>query len=169
MNKDKKEADEMLQLVGRLTSNWAVLDLNFDSSICALADLDQEYGKCILAQFNSHPPKIKAVIALAKMRGAKQESLKALRSFEGRVRTASDKRNRIIHDAWLVKGGKIIGKVVTQPDGATFGGNKSELENALNDVLKLISEFAKIRIGVLNETGAMHKAQRGKPPANSPG
>ena len=42
-------------------------------------------------------------------------------------------------------------------------------ENALNDVLKLISEFAKIRIGVLNETGAMHKAQRGKPPANSPG
>lgn len=144
-----------MELVGRIAAVWAVLDLNFDSTIAQVAGGDALAMACVTAQFSSHYPKLKAIIALCKYKGAPKETIKDLESFLGRLNAVAERRNRAIHDAWLTKGGKIIGKVnlgnVHPPADETLE-QLTSLRDASN---KVLNEFSKLRIAIVNATGAL--------------
>ena len=144
-----------MELVGTISAAWAVLELNIEMTIFELVGGDRERIACVTSQFSSHYPKLKAVIALCKERGLSPEIIKKLNGFNGALTKVADRRNRVIHDAWRVKGGEIIGKVnlprVREPSDSTIPELKS-LRQAINTKLLRYSE---IRLEIKRELQAL--------------
>ena len=89
------------EAIGRVVDACAGLDLSIDFTIWELLKVDQLDGACVTAQFISIHPRLKALIALARINGA-TTSADELASFYGEAGGLADRRNRLIHDKRLV-------------------------------------------------------------------
>jgi hypothetical protein len=63
-----------------------------------------DVGFCFTAQIAGSARKIDAYIALAQLRGAKQ-NINSLHDFAKNTTSLAERRNRIVHDPWIVEGG----------------------------------------------------------------
>jgi hypothetical protein len=95
--------DEYAAAIGRIAETWAQFEHQIDLGIWQLSDTHQQLAACITAQLASYYPKMKALIALAEIRGASADSVKKLNSFLGSLVPLADKRNRSVHDPRAIR------------------------------------------------------------------
>jgi hypothetical protein len=88
--------------MGRLASDWALLELLVNDCIWNLADVAPTLGACITAQIFTINNRFLALVSLMRLRQFPEEFVKDINKFSGRVRDAGDRRNRVIHDPVFV-------------------------------------------------------------------
>lgn len=85
--------------MGRLASDWAVLEVLINDCIWRLAEVTPTAGACITAQIFNVTNRLHALIALMELRGFPDRPLiKQMRQFANDVREPAERRNRVIHD-----------------------------------------------------------------------
>lgn len=90
--------------VGLVASNWSHVEKMLDECIWFLVDKhDRRLVACLTGQYSGTFPRYNAIIALLKAKGALTPELdKRLKKEQGECAGAGNKRNRIVHDAWMV-------------------------------------------------------------------
>ena len=94
---------EHMEWVGHISSSWARLEFLVDSTVWDLAKLPENVGACITANFMSVYPKLKALTALAHLNKVSDRTIKKLNRFRSNLYTTSEKRNRAVHDHWMMQ------------------------------------------------------------------
>lgn len=76
--------------------------MSIDRAIWLLAKLPDEVGACVTAQFGGIHPRLRALIALAQLKGVPQPNINELNKFYNESSSLVLKRNRAVHDAWWI-------------------------------------------------------------------
>ncbi len=88
--------------MGRLASDWALLELAINECIWKLANVAPVLGACITAQIFTINNRLFALMALLRLRGFDEELVKKINGFADDLRGPAEKRNRVIHDPIFV-------------------------------------------------------------------
>lgn len=91
---------EYAQAIAQITANWAVLESNINLSIWHLAGIYPAIGACITEQIYTLDGRLKALLALLKLRRGPKSLLDKINKFGERVRKAQGIRNQIVHHTW---------------------------------------------------------------------
>ncbi len=166
------ENHEIYNLIGRVSSEWAQLEHVLDMLIWRLSGLDGPAGHCITGQLLGHAPRFYAVIALLKHHGFATDLQTDAVELMNRTENLSNKRNRIVHDAWYVEHDMEdpMLKEAQQFKGAArnelrkvgndmrYGiqdtGGKAEVEKVISAIRSRCDEVARFRRRVLNARGS---------------
>lgn len=148
-------------LVGKVAAAWATLDLNLDVTISMLTGLNNWETACITSQFASHYPKLRAIVALCKLKGLSNETIAGLNKFAGNLGDLTERRNRAVHDAWIVtREGKIAGRINLKTHFPEMGGDPAdELRSLIEAIAKRIEAFKEFRLAILREMTALQQKQ----------
>lgn len=95
-----QDEEKHFAAIGRLSSEWALFELDVDFNMLSLAGIDKRFGLCLTAQITGMTKKLEAYIAIAKIALPSLNERKLNKLFE-KVRALAEQRNRIIHDPWL--------------------------------------------------------------------
>jgi hypothetical protein len=93
-------------MVGHVASTWSHVEHVLDLIIWELSKTEPTLAACITAQIMGIPPRCKAIIALGKVRGLAEATLKCVERFMRKSYDVADERNRIIHDPWYISKGE---------------------------------------------------------------
>jgi hypothetical protein len=93
-------APEFYQAIGRVATEWALLEFLIDEAIWRLAGLSQETGACITSHLQSANRRMQALIALVRLRGGLPSHITSLNKTSSRMDELARMRNRFIHDTW---------------------------------------------------------------------
>jgi hypothetical protein len=88
--------------IGEVATNWAFLERTVDEAIWELLQNDERLSACLTAQLMGFAPRMKALIALFNLRGITDKDHKALQTTFDKSNELAQRRNRIVHDPWLV-------------------------------------------------------------------
>src|SRR6202012_601994 len=98
---DSEEEKTHFAAVGTVATRWAYFELMIDRSSLELAQINMRNGSCITSQVAGHSRKLDAYISLA--REIKNTSyLKELEELAKDATSIAERRNRTVHDPWLV-------------------------------------------------------------------
>jgi hypothetical protein len=101
---------ELYAAVGAVASAWAFLEGQIDLAAIRLAGLsNSNLGLCFTAQVIGSARKLDAYIAVAKERGSAKFSSR-LEAFVRSTSALAERRNRIVHDMWIVRSPDMIGR-----------------------------------------------------------
>lgn len=122
---------EVYSLIGRVIAEWGHFENVLDEIICDLTQLDPKRGACLTAQLMGAWPKLNSIRALLHYWIAYNSAftgiLKKLNKFSGDCHVPSERRNRIVHDAWMFEvspeaKGKVVGQHRAMPKSKpTYG------------------------------------------------
>ncbi len=101
-----------LEYVGIISSAWATLEFEIDSTTWRLGEIKPEVGACLSANLGSIHLKLRSLYALLELNNASKETLRKFRDFQNRISGTADKRNRFIHHPWMP---------IVSPQGTQFG------------------------------------------------
>jgi len=90
--------------IGKVAAEWAWLEFWIDTKTLELTKIQFEAGLCVTAQVVGSARKLDAYIALARHLGIKKASAD-LEAFAKDTVGLAERRNRAIHDPWLVEKG----------------------------------------------------------------
>ncbi|SOE17478.1 hypothetical protein SAMN05877838_2378 [Hoeflea halophila] len=127
-------------LVGRVAMGWAAFETRINHTIWRLAGVEQYAGACLTAQITAPVPRFKALVALAKFRGASEERCKALNSLSAAADGVARQRNRLVHDPAYTNDGKPFRLHITADRAIDFEMKPVELQ----DFQKLELEISRI-------------------------
>ena len=96
-----KIRDALFQAVGNVASSWAAHEHVIDRSIWLLGSLSHKEGACITAQLVGLMPRMRALIALVRLKCDDEALATALNTFTTEAVELSQRRNRIVHDPWF--------------------------------------------------------------------
>jgi hypothetical protein len=89
--------------IGRVAASWARFEGTIDLWLWALMNVPDYIGVCLTGQMIGHGPRLDAFIALARVSGSRKKWNKKLEDFAGRAKSFADRRNRAVHDVWILK------------------------------------------------------------------
>lgn len=143
--------------IGRSAEAWGQLEIHIDRSIWALAQVEQQLGACVTAQFQSIHPRMRAFIALADINGASEKTVSELRTYYSKCLSGlADKKKRQAHDPRMVQRG--TGQVVRLETAAKpnvhFDFKPEDLEELAklhNKIDEAVEKFIQLRNRVLDE------------------
>jgi hypothetical protein len=98
-----KDDDEHYTIIGRVASNWALLETMIDGAIANLANCGEQEMTCVTAQLIGPARRMDALIALFRYQGGSTELRKELKAFQGQIQQLGEDRNRVVHDPLFVK------------------------------------------------------------------
>jgi hypothetical protein len=99
--KEHKRLDpKLLNLIGVAASSWASLELVINMTIWDLAEVPPAIGACITTQIFTIDGRLKALLALMKLRKFSKKLIDDINKFAEEIRGPSHLRNRLVHDAW---------------------------------------------------------------------
>ena len=148
-------------LIGRVASEWAQLEHVLDLIIWDMTDGDKGdkiANSCVTGQIMSHFPRFKAILALAEHRGYNKATISEIKSLRDKMFSVSEKRNRIIHDAWVLQifgeGMKEVGqlKSYTEKD-KTFGFSpisETDMLDCINEIRGKTKKISALRSKLLD-------------------
>ena len=67
-----------------------------------LAGFDLRLGTCITVQIIGPGRKLNAYVSIARLLGVADSTIKKLLSFQQRTFYLAEKRNRVVHDQWMI-------------------------------------------------------------------
>ena len=153
---------EHMEWVGHISASWARLELLVDSTVWDLAKLPETVGACITTNFMSVYPKLKALTALAHLNKVSDRTIKKLNRFRNNLYTTSDKRNRVVHDHWMMQetddGFRPVQVTITADGAPEFFLKRvsiDELKSTQTEILEKTAEFVKIRMALENEISSL--------------
>src|SRR6476660_4636024 len=88
--------------IGSVAAAWADFEMALDTFLAAAAEVTDEVAVCFTAQMIGFRQRIDAFIALVRYRGARKRWNDALEKFARRGQSVAVRRNRVIHDVWIV-------------------------------------------------------------------
>ena len=98
-----EEGDPHYASIGRVAYAWTAVETMLDGLISDLVRAaDDEATQCLLGQFVGPGPRIRALIALARFRGASEALVTSLNKFGRECTELGTKRNRIVHDMVVI-------------------------------------------------------------------
>ena len=135
--------------LGQVASAWAYFEFSLDRCICDLMGADEEQMVCVTAQLMSVWPRFRAYTALADLRGTPPEIVDRINSFAGQTDPLTQKRNRAIHDTWVMgvatqQVGQIRATANKKLDYGLRPGSAEELEALCVAIGKRAEEFSKL-------------------------
>jgi hypothetical protein len=138
-----------LALVGRIASSWAILEGAMDVTIWWLADVKEEEGACITAQLVSIHSRLRAIIALARLKSCPKIVIDRLNKFSSDSERIVRLRNRAIHDPWyrgLETGQLAQHKLTAEKELIMEMTPRSiaDLERTLSEIQQLRSRFTRL-------------------------
>jgi len=141
----------VFELIGRVTSDWAGLEYLINECIWALALVPRPLGACITAQIFNTDGRIRALLALLKLRQADQRIIDAVNVFSEEMRGPSERRNRIVHDVWSAHEdtGAIFKMEITARNKLKFELQEIDIETIKADV-KTVFDCVKKFLGIRN-------------------
>jgi hypothetical protein len=89
--------------IGKVASNWAAFEHLLNSSLWELAKVDDEAGACITSQIGNSGRSLDALASLVRLRGGGDAILIKINKFAEKSGNLSRRRNRIIHDPWVIE------------------------------------------------------------------
>jgi len=88
--------------VGMVAVAWAKLEIAIDRTIWREAAVNERTGACITTQLTGIYPRMRALIALARLNGASHGLISELNNLADDSELLVRLRNRIVHDPWFV-------------------------------------------------------------------
>ena len=88
--------------IGKVAAEWAEFEFILDTRTLRLAGFPAEKGTCLTAQIAGPARKLDAYISLARLCGASETTIKKISKFQQQTYDLAEKRNRIVHDQWLI-------------------------------------------------------------------
>lgn len=116
--------------IGRVASSYAAFELHLDQMIWFLADTPPRIAACLTTQIGNLYAKIRSINALLSIIEGGDVFVAEVNKISERARTLSDKRARIVHDAWGISEDGKIGQIVNAIRGrnAVVDGEERTLE-----------------------------------------
>jgi hypothetical protein len=99
---------------------WATFETRLNHSIWRLAGVEQYAGACLTAQIVAPIQRFKALVALAKFRGATDKRCRSINSLSARADAVARQRNRIVHDPAFTSEGKMFRLHITADRAIDF-------------------------------------------------
>lgn len=135
-------------LSGRVSDAWAMFEFHLDRTIWSMAAVNDGAGACITAQFVGVYGRLRALQSLVELAGGSKDLQSDLASLAGRSEPLAEKRNRIVHDPWMINVTKhTAGKMrITAKKTLHFAYvpvTPSEVESLLNEINAHTSRFFK--------------------------
>lgn len=93
---------EHYHAIGLVAANWAALEILVASAIWRIGEIPDDIGACLTSQIYTFDSKVKALEAILKRRGDLEPVIKALSKFNTEAGNALRRRNRAMHDGWIV-------------------------------------------------------------------
>lgn len=93
--------------VGHIAALWAKFEYELNLMIWHLGNVDIEVGACLTAQVLSPSNRMNALIALVRLRGGNQDLLSAFNKFYADADALARRRNRVVHDPWILAQGQM--------------------------------------------------------------
>jgi hypothetical protein len=152
--------------VGRIARAWAHLEFSVDLVTWELCEIPHEFAACLTAQMFQMQSKIKALIALASVRGFSDEIILELKKFNSKeISALQQKRNRAVHDSRHVheSTGKVNRLQITADGSLTFGMQDEPIDK-LRETRKKIEDTIFRFIDIRGRLLAQLPALRDKPP-----
>lgn len=88
--------------VGKVAAYWSVLEKLAERAIWRFAKVDDGPGACITSQIYSLEVRLKALIAILKLRDLSGALVGKLNKFAGDMSGLGEQRNRVVHDPWTL-------------------------------------------------------------------
>jgi hypothetical protein len=149
--------------IGRLARSWAHLEHVLDVMLWELADVEEQFGACITAQFGSAHPKLKAIAALVRLRGGSGGLCKAIARFHSSLHELGEQRARAVHDPRFVseRTGEVVRwQITATPILVVFGPQletEADLVTIRRRVASRIRTLTDLRSKIQNELLVMGK------------
>ena len=148
--------DDHYKSIGSVAAIWAKLELNINYAIWNLANLDKEAGACITAQIIAPVPRMRALISLVHYRGGKDDLMKSLNRFSGKLDKLARRRNRIVHDPWSISEatGDMRRMEITADRKLTFQfklETTDDIDKVYDEIDGAVKEFSKLGRRVFDE------------------
>ncbi|WP_156967947.1 hypothetical protein [Methylosinus sp. PW1] len=132
-----KWAPGFAETLAEIANNWAHIEFAMNQSIWILSGLSSEAGACITSQIFTLQGRLAAVKSLLELVEAPKPLLKQVNKFSENVRGATEKRNRALHDMWLVdiRDENIMARMeITAPGHLSFEPKPHDLLKIQNDL-----------------------------------
>lgn len=143
----------LLNLVGVAATEWAALEHLINDVIWAVAEVQPAYGACITAQIFNIDGRLRALLALLKLRRGSKSLLARVNRFAEDVRGPSERRNRIVHDPWMRReDGPTTKLEITANRTLRFAIRDVDLDDVKKDVdsiIDIVRAFVKIRDDII--------------------
>ena len=101
-----KTATQHYATIGQIAASWAGFEWFIDVYALALGRIPVEAGLCLTSQISGSARKLDAYIAIACLRGADEKLVGELNKFAQNTKALAERRNRVVHDPWMVATGK---------------------------------------------------------------
>jgi hypothetical protein len=92
--------DDYAQGIAKIISYWSALEYHINMSIWHLAGIYPAIGACITEQIYTLDGRLKALLALMKIRRAPETLVSRVNKFSEKSRKAQEVRNKIAHHTW---------------------------------------------------------------------
>jgi hypothetical protein len=90
--------------VGKVASSWALFETLLDITVWRFSNIDPKIMACVTSQVSGSGRKLDAVISLIRhIHG--DAAVAPFNKFSEQTQRLAERRNRIVHDAWLIKDG----------------------------------------------------------------
>jgi hypothetical protein len=127
--------DEYSQGIAKVISFWSCLESHINMSVWHLAGVYPAIGVCLTEQIFTLDGRLKALLALLKLRRAPDDLVRRVNKFSERVRRSQEIRNRVVHDTWHQ--GAVTKEMVQLKIGAkdtlSYGFKKIAIEDLISD------------------------------------
>jgi|KBSMisStaDraftv2_1062788.scaffolds.fasta_scaffold387857_2 hypothetical protein len=151
-------------LIGRVASSWSAVEANINFATWAVAGIAPALGACMTAQINSLDGRLRALLALLKLRRAPASLIKNVNKFADEIRGPNERRNRIIHDAWYWNSsGQVARMEVVAPRKLKMDLIETSLDDLRNDLV-YVREFTARAVSIKESIYAALPSLPGIPP-----
>jgi hypothetical protein len=150
--------------IGRIATTWAKLEFMINEMIWDLSNVDVRSGACITAQIMSPIGLMRALIALVRLHGGKDDLISDLNKLSGRIDGVARRRNRIVHDpwGWDATTKTYIRLEITADRKLVFEDKAAELadlKSVFDDICALLADFWKMEHRIMAELPAWPRIQ----------
>jgi len=88
--------------IGQVATEWAEFEFILDTRTLRLGSFDTKRGLCLSLQIAGPGRKLNAYMSIAQLRGVGETTIKNLHRFQERTLALAEKRNRVVHDQWMI-------------------------------------------------------------------
>ena len=151
--------------IGRVATAWASFELAVNMHICILARFGVDEGMCVISQIFSVPSRIRALSSLVHLSSGSTDLLRKIASFENRTHVIANKRNRIVHDPWMMgtESQQYYRLEITAARTFVFEHkieNKSDIDRVTTEIKALQTRFFSLWHDIMNDHGAREALRR---------
>jgi hypothetical protein len=112
--------------VGKIITNWAMLEARLASAIWRIAEIPDDFGASITSQIYTLDGKVKALQAILRARGYEREAAN-LGTVIDDIKGLATIRNRLVHDPVHIREGIVYRMEITAERRLSFGYKKVDL------------------------------------------